>query len=444
MSATTSKKFSIRRNGPGNIFDSQYDSLYKLRMEPLDKRSEEKQKHLKLMNDWKEQVREKEENRLKNKYFVPQRGTNSDNRFTPTRRSQDNDNGFTPRSNDAKSFIYADDLRQNESNQAESNIYENNDNKQDESGEVYNLYNSTPNQGLERQNSSYIRNSGKESLRSHNSGSLQNSTRESGNSIYNCNSYQEPAFADIMRGVNGPKNYQKNPYVVERCPVSDAKDVVDWSRESMCHQTAKKMKLNNTENYKNHNNFLQKQMENENHHFQYKKRNWEQEKLKQYKPHGIKDNEQLQQNRTEIYNTARNEYLQNRVRLGLFANKELNHEGQINFTRFDRNKQMDKSKNSFFANPSMSTEQSEKINHFRKAGDREIHNDYQHFFKKEYERDEDGNFLYNKDFVNSNFRIRDVPREISKMYPISSETLFKSGPVVKKINAKLQDMRKNM
>ena len=398
---------NVGKNGlrSDHEFEPVYDSLYKLNYEPLDVKDTKRQKNLKLMDDWKEQIiakqdRNKINNHLTSKIVWDDRKSISKSHHSISCISQHS------------SILNNKDQDEIKNSEPPIHKIENGDK------DVYNTYDDSPCSSKKHQNSNYLRNSAIESLKT------QRSFTDS-----QFNDFEEPAFADIIRSRYNTKNNQNNNFVVERG--NSHLDYCDWGKESPHHITAKKMKLNKTENYKSHINFLQKQIETDDHHFKYKKSKWEDDKLNQYKPHKCLNNENSQSHRNDIYQTARNEYLHNRVRLGLFADKELDKDGQINFTRFDRIKQKDNTRNNIFGNPYNQPEQTENTNCHHKTNDREIYSNYQNFMKKDYDRDEEGRILYNKDFIS---RLgKPMPeREISNMYPISSDNLFKRNVIRRK------------
>jgi hypothetical protein len=122
------------------------------------------------------------------------------------------------------------------------------------------------------------------------------------------------------------------------------REVVDWSRESGFHVTARKVLLNNIAAGGVHNEFLKGQMVDQGQNFKYQRKIVEDKKLKEFKIGRIACDEL---GRGKNYHQARDEYLQNRVKFGLFAGTELGNDGRVQYERFDRATQSDQRKASF-------------------------------------------------------------------------------------------------
>lgn len=166
----------------------------------------------------------------------------------------------------------------------------------------------------------------------------------------NNNLVMERSLAELIRQKCTDYKSDINYQIERNTDPRDIKQVVDWSKENSLHITAKKILLNSTNNNHIHNNFLKNQMNNSQYKLNHKNTaNFDKNHFKinhmTYRDTG--DNK-LKVSRSEVFNTARNEYMQNRVKFGLFAGRELNDDGIISFERYDRVKEDDRRKPSIF------------------------------------------------------------------------------------------------
>lgn len=89
-------------------------------------------------------------------------------------------------------------------------------------------------------------------------------------------------------------------------------------------------------------------MQDQGQNFKYQRKIVEDKKMREFKIGRIPSDEL---GRNKNYHSARDEYLQNRVKFGLFAGTELGNDGRVQYERFDRANQSDQRKASFLVQP---------------------------------------------------------------------------------------------
>jgi hypothetical protein len=234
------------------------------------------------------------------------------------------------------------------------------------------------------------------------------------------------------------------------------REIVDWSRESGFHVTAKKVLMNNIVAGQVHNEFLKGQMQGEGQCFKYQRRIVEDKKMKQFKIGSIPSDEL---GRGKNYRSARDEYLQNRVKFGLFAGRELGNDGKVRYERGVRANQSDQRKASFLngahgnfekkserdsgtGTTHAGTGSSDNLGkNWGRVGNRELYSDFQNFFKRDWARDTQGNFVNSPQYRNgSRFP---MPSAISGLYPRDMNQNYKLQAKSPDQGMTIEDLRKS-